>query len=166
MLKKVTGLLAAFVILFSGCSENPGSPYTEKYITKSVDPVHANIQNPKERWQAYQLEDYMISYSNNCYCIWGGREFKVAVRNNKIVEVFDPRGEVIVDTSEYNWYRTIDQMFELTESINPDSVYYFRAEYDSLYGFPDNVWVDYDSLIADEEFGFWVGSLEEIIKFN
>ncbi len=155
-----------FVMVIIACSESTTEPYTKKYITASVDPVHAGITSPQDRWEAYQLDDYMISYVNDCYCIWGGQVFKVIVKQNQIIDVYDPNGNIVVDSSRYDWFKTIDQQFEFVNSINPDSVAFFKEEYDSLYGYPSNVFVDYDSSMADEEMGFRVSSLEKIIKFN
>ena len=51
-------ILYVFLIInLVACSESANSPYTEKYITAAIDPVYSNIENPKERWDAYQLED-------------------------------------------------------------------------------------------------------------
>ncbi len=154
------------LVIFMACSENGNDPYTDKYITAAVDPVHVGITVPQDRWNAYQLDDYMFSYMNNCFCIWGGEVFKVVVKQNQIIDIFDPNGNIIVDSSRYDLFRTIDQLFEYTNSINPDSVASFTQEYDSLYGYPSNVWVDYYINMIDEEFGFQVNTLERIVKFN
>lgn len=153
------------VILLS-CSENSSSLYTEEYITANIKPIHKNISNPYERWKAYSLDNYEFSYIQNCFCYWGGKEFKVVVRNGILYDVYDPDGEVLVDTSQYSLFRTINQLFDFTDDIDPNNVASFTHEYDSLYGYPSKVWVDYNYQMADEEFGFWVFSVQEIIKFN
>ncbi len=41
------------LVILMACSENGNDPYTDKYITAAVDPVHVGITVPQDRWNAY-----------------------------------------------------------------------------------------------------------------
>jgi len=65
-----------------------------------------------------------------------------------------------------NHLLTIDELFKLVKSIAPDSVFYLSIEYEERFGYPSTIFVDPDSQIADEEYGYKTYSLERIIKIR
>jgi len=106
------------------------------------------------QWKALNIENYEFEQRVICFCPPpAGRFHKITVESGAIVEIVDLEdGSSVSD--EYNFFKTISQLLEFVESINPDSVAVFNIEYDSGIGFPSSIYVDFSHRIADEEIGY------------
>ena len=122
--------------------------------SKSTEPDYSGITNPAARWQAYGMNNYSIDQSRNCFCVHGGVTVRVFIRDNQIVNVFDISKGTSLPQNQWQWYKTVDQLFTIISGINKDSVASFRVDYDSKYGYPTNFFVDPNAQIADEEYGY------------
>ncbi|KAA3618674.1 MAG: hypothetical protein DWQ05_06850 [Calditrichaeota bacterium] len=150
-----------FFILISGCPEdkNPTGP---QFTAISED--HSTIADPLERWQAYGLEDYVIEQQVSCFCIFGGREFQVYVAGNKISKIIEIESGSPIDSTLWGFYKTIDELFEIIESIEGDSVYNSQVEYDARFGFPSLISLDYNQHIADDEIAYITKNLLQLAR--
>ena len=79
---------------------------------------------------------------------------KVTVINNQITGVTDMQKGTALQVVEWQYYKTVDQLFQLISSINKDSVAAFQVAYDPKYGYPTSLSVIPNAHIADEEFGY------------
>ena len=59
-------------------------------------------------------------------------------------------------------YKTVDQLFELANSLNPDNLASLEIQYDSRYGYPKLISVDVSSHIIDEEYAYITTSIERL----
>lgn len=78
----------------------------------------------------------------------------VLVRNNKIVGVQDSAGVKQVTQEHWQWFKTIDQLFETAIKAKNDKPNSFQLQFNKEYGFPEYFWVDPNAQMADEEFGY------------
>ncbi len=106
------------------------------------------------QWDELNIEDYEYEQRVICFCAPpAGRFHKITVESGAIVEIVDVEdGSIVAD--EHNFFKTISELLEFVESINPDSVALINVEYDSSFGFPSFVYVDFNQGIADEEIGY------------
>jgi hypothetical protein len=118
------------------------------------EPDYSGIADPSTRWQAYGIKNYSLEQARICFCVNRGVNAKVFIIDNKIVNVLDIAKGTSLPQNEWQWYKTIDQLFATISAINKDSVASFHVDYDLKYGFPTSFFVDPNSHIADEEYGY------------
>ncbi len=107
------------------------------------------------QWQALNIENYEFEQRVVCFCTPpAGRFHKITVESGAIVEIIDLEDDRSLPSENFDFFKTISQLLEFVESIDPDSVAVFNIEYDSNFGFPSSIYVDFDSFTLDEEIGY------------
>ncbi len=164
---KKTLSLAFAIILFVSCND---ASSLDSFITSPIDDDFSSIAEPRERWEAYKLSDYKINQSWACECFppTGCDAFII---NNSIADVdYKLSKESYYGRSEeeiYNYTKrmafTIDEAFDIIEKYKT-SAHRIDVEYDSRYGYPAKIFIDIDSLMADEEIIRRFGNLQKIIN--
>ena len=106
-------------------------------------------------WKSAGVSEYEYGYNKFCECHRERPpETLVTVSRSDVVNVrhkpVDSTREVHAETRNFYLYWTIDDLFDLVESaLGRDAV--VRVDYDSEFGFPRNIYIDYDAnLIGDE----------------
>ncbi|MFQ5649951.1 MAG: DUF6174 domain-containing protein [bacterium] len=108
---------------------------------------------------ALQISHYEFEQRVLCFCAPPAGQFhKLTVSDDRLVLVDDREPT----EAEVHTFKTISQLFEFVESIDPDSVAVLRVEYDETYGFPSDIYVDYDSRIVDEEIRYESKNFKEL----
>ena len=120
----------------------------------TVAPDYSNIADPFSRWKAHGFNNYTIEQRRICFCLNGGEPVRVIVKDGQVINAVKISDGTSLSPSERIWYKTVDQLFEVINKINIDSVAVFRVEYEARYGYPVNFYVDPDSMMADEEYGY------------
>ena len=147
----VLGLLS-FLLVY--CNNNSS---VDSILTAPIEEDYSSISEPRERWNAYKLTNYMIDISWACEC-FPPLGCEAYIIDNSVAEVkYVIPQEYYYNRSEddiYNYTKkkaiTVDEAFDLIEyyRTNADSVI---VEYDSRFGYPTELFIDIDSLMADEE---------------
>jgi hypothetical protein len=107
------------------------------------------------QWQALNIGNYDFEQRVSCFCPPpAGRFHEITVESGAIVEIIDLEDGRSLSSENFGFFKTISQLLEFVESINPDSVAVFNIEYDSNFGFPSSLYVDFHQGIADEEIGY------------
>ncbi|HLB01428.1 MAG TPA: DUF6174 domain-containing protein [Bacteroidota bacterium] len=149
MIQRILATMCAAVSLLSvSCSEG------------GLEPDYSSIADPMARWEAYKYTDYTIEQVLSCFCPYGGIPIKVVVRNRQVFKVYQAGNGFTLPAAYWSQFQSIDGLFDVAESVNPDSVSVFTVEYDARYGFPTVIFVDPSDTIADEEYGFRTGVFE------
>ena len=132
------------VLLFYSCIKTTGD---------------SELSYNQSKWERKNINDYEFTLTINCFCPQervGPHMIKVV--NNEIVSVnnhpYDPgtTGELY----------TIDQLFTFIETSIERKPYLKTIKYNSTYGYPQNVWFDFNKNMADEELGYQVTDFKEI----
>lgn len=89
--------------------------------------------------------------------------YKVIVINDQIVDVANKSTGLPLNKELARAFKTIPQLFDFVDSINPDSVAFFEVEYDWRFGFPSLIKLDHSAGTADDELTFNVGPIERLI---
>ncbi len=79
-----------------------------------------------------------IEQVRKCFCLGGGREVKIYVKDDVIVEAIDPANKSEIPKDEWNWYRTINGLFDEISSTDT-SRFLLEVQYDSRYKYPSLV---------------------------
>jgi len=154
-------ILILLTFLLNSCTCDPVAPV---YLTKSIEEDHSDIADPCSRWKAYNLKNYVIEQRIPSLIQEANEICKVYVWNNEIIDVRKKSDDKSIVGWVRQQYETIDGLFGLIGSINPDSVDAFAVEYDERFGFPNYIYIDFISGIADEELRITTGVLERLLN--
>jgi hypothetical protein len=106
-------------------------------------------------WEAANLDAYVYAYNKYCEChAETPPETFVSVRSGEVVDVrHQPFGYdhyVQAEPRNFQWYWTVEQLFELAESAIARGSE-VSVEYDGTLGYPTRLYIDHDAdLIGDE----------------
>jgi hypothetical protein len=144
--------LCLLALFLASCSDSP---------TESERQLDAAFQ----RWQVYQFKSYVIDQIVGCFCPDAGRWHRLYVVDNKIVKMIDlETGSEI--PNQWGLFKTVDELFDLLYSVDPEEVAQFQAEYHPTFGYPTNLYIDYHARMADEEIGYTCENLDEYSHSN
>lgn len=127
------------------------------------DIINPEKKFPLSQWPSLDIHDYEYEQKVNCFCTPPANQFhKITVRNDKIVKVINLQTGNQVANEQFNFFKTISQLNDFVKGTDPNDVAVFNVEYDSIYGFPSFIYVDFDSGIADEEIGYETKNLKPL----
>lgn len=128
----------------------------------SLDPNTSSVEGNFAAWEALGISDYNIIQRQLCFCIDGGVVAIVNVRDNKIVSVTDSVSNNLIPQERWQYFKTIDQLFETALKAQQSKPARFEITYNNTYRFPAYVWVDENFYIADEEYGYLTTSFQSL----
>ena len=144
--RTTTLLLAA--ILIAGCSGGSGG---------AESGAAAELRKAREKWEKSGSENYTFHFRWQCFCI---QEYvslvALNVEGGKVVSGSYVEGGRGLESERLADYMPIDQLFDLIQEAIDRDAHSIRAEYDPELGFPVDVYIDYDEMMADEEKGFTI----------
>lgn len=140
-------LLPLIFLALQGCFANEALEITDDY---------SHIENPKERWAAYKMNDYSISQTRICECL-PPYEWVNKVNGNSVIDVEFEMPQQMSQSKEdikegllrYSAI-TVDEAFQLIEEYQgkADSI---KVSYDERFGYPSSIFIDLSREVADEE---------------
>lgn len=116
----------------------------------------SDVERNQRTWQDAHVSHYRFQLSIGCFCAYRDQmPVTVEVLDGKVVSMTNANGDVLDESNPATEfiakYATIDAIFaELNteEAKNADQV---TVTYDSTYGFPVDVSIDFSQQMADEE---------------
>lgn len=109
----------------------------------------------RERWIARAPASYAFTMQLACFCAERG-PMRVSVVNGAVVSVRPVGSDQELDERYRGPYRPIPDLFGVVSSAIDRPAYRIRAEYDPRFGYPADVFIDFQRNVADEEYGFLV----------
>ena len=121
----------------------------------------------QSKWQAADISHYRFQLGVGCFCPVGDiMPLTVEVMDGEIVSILDVNGNDYPSTdpmSEFILkYATIDRIFSELGSEPVQEADSLTVSYDSTYGFPVEVAIDYIELAADDELYLSVSGFEPL----
>ncbi len=113
------------------------------------------------QWNTSDINQYVMTQRRDCFCPYGGREFRITVKDNEITEAINLETGEALDVTNLS-FKTIDQLFDFVRSIDKRKVADFEVTYDSKLGYPNHVFVNYSDRMIDEEMAYTTEFLYEI----
>ncbi len=144
-----------FFILFS-CNKNADE---EEYRTEPITEDYSHIEDPYERWQAYDLTNYVIEQMFACFCT-DVQFYKYYIKNNEIILVRNLDGE---EVEEESIGITVEDLFEFASSLDTVTIDYYFVKYDSMFGYPTTIFIDSRLGVDDEEYSIFSRNLKKLI---
>lgn len=156
MIKKIL-LSTVIVITILSCNNDEDFNVSSSKI--------GDFNKAKELWQSKQIKNYKIKEKVICYC-YGVLEWSLFVKDNEkdSITFVNTTGEAndVVYNNTLEMSNTVNDAFDLIEEILNKEVAFFEVEYDTEYGFPTLISIDYDENIVDEERTHIFSGFEEL----
>jgi hypothetical protein len=124
------------------------------------------LDEHRELWREAGLDAYVYAYNKFCECHpETPPETYVTVRGGEVIDVrhkpFGYEHYVQAEARNFEWYWTIDQLFDLAgNALDRGSV--VRLEFDATLGFPAHVFIDHDENLIGDEVDVRVTQLEPV----
>jgi hypothetical protein len=89
------------------------------------------------RWRAANLASYDYDFAISCFCLYpGSGRVTISVRNGRFANVVTTDSGVAVDSSAFQGYLTIDEVFGSVRRMIEGQLPQFTASYDPSLGYP------------------------------
>lgn len=117
------------------------------------------------KWNGANISHYRYSLFIGCFCPFGGdMPLTIEVKDGEIISMTRVDGAPISQTDPsygvYESYATIDRIFLKLEADLTGEADDVAVTYDSSYGFPANVAVDYIKEAVDDEISYQISDFE------
>jgi hypothetical protein len=125
----------------------------------------SEIEQNKEKWQDANISHYRYNLSITCFCIFSQEmPLIIEVQDGEVVSMeYQSGNEIDTGSRElFEKYATIDRIFtELEADLNgaADEVI---AKYDTTYGFPTEVTLDFVKEATDDELYLNISNFEKL----
>jgi Family of unknown function (DUF6174) len=125
---------------------------TELVVGTGFEAFQAELDANLALWLDAGIDDYDYVMQRSCFC---SPEFtqpgRVRVRDGTIDSVADPDDRTPLDPAGY---LTLLDLFGVVQQAIDAEADGLAVTYDATRGFPASVWVDFDELIADDEYEY------------
>lgn len=139
-------LLIILFILIASCEE------------RNVQP-NFNIEETYNQWKALRINSYSIIQIKKCFCVDAGIKAIITVKNENIINVLDSLGQIQIPQERWQYFKTINQLFEIAIQAKKNDPANFIIEYDEQYKYPTYLYVNPSNKVADDEYEFSTYSL-------
>jgi len=113
-----------------------------------------DLSRARDMWSRNSVADYEYVVRRECACALDGVAVRVLVENRRVVaRAIDGTGVPVPFTVAWA-YPTIDGLFDFVSEAIDARADDISTRYDAAYGFPTDIWVDYDSRRFDDEEGY------------
>ncbi len=139
------------------CFVSANGRYTKSGVAPTPPPnpnlPTSYVQN-LQKWQAKRIGHYQVQIQRSCFCVPDAtKPIVVEVLGGKVIKMRYADGGAITpaNATYFADFNTIEQLFTLI--ANGIRAGYTRVEvaYDPVYGFPRQITIDQDRMIADDE---------------
>ncbi|MBV1869326.1 MAG: META domain-containing protein [Gammaproteobacteria bacterium] len=135
----------------------------ELHFTAETKETLVTFTDSLKLWQSSGINHYSFTFSQSCYCLFiGSGNIHVTVKDGVIINAYDMFNTQPLTDKDIAKLKTIDELFTVVKKaikLPADSI---NASYDKQYGFPNDVYLDYNEMIADEEYGFTVENFKPL----
>lgn len=153
-------LLPILLLFFSNCSDNGLN-----FNLSEIEEDYSYIENPRERWEAYQLGDYYIKQGWSCFCTPPyGADLYIQNKEVTSFELINNSNRSLTENEKENGKSnllTVDEAFELIEEYE-GKAFSIQVEYHPKFGYPTLIEIDYVKGAIDDEISFIFKDLKKI----
>ncbi len=144
MMKKII-ILCIGIYIFSACGN------TESKNSHTNNNVYNTFIEHKKQWDNRQTQNYAFVVKKTCFCPYE-EKIQVTVENNLVIEAKYIPSNSVIDTGMKQ--KNIDGYFDMIQEALDNNVYQLTVQYDETYGYPKEIYIDYDEQMVDEEVSY------------
>jgi hypothetical protein len=125
------------------------------------------LEKNRQTWQDSGVTHYRFSLSVGCFCAFRNQmPLSVEIQNNNIVSMTYPDGTLVTQTDPnyeiFAKHATIERLFSELEAGLSGDAEAVTVTYDSVNGFPSEIYFDYIKAAADDELSLTVSNFEAL----
>jgi len=152
-------LVASLVVTAAcGTAELPEGPSGEFEDDRTA--TIAASERAFALWQGQGLERYRFRWQRTCFCpVDLIAPALVTVRDGVVASAVLVEDGSTVPVGDLDRYQTIDDTFGAIFDAIRENAYLIRVRYHPEQGYPETLYVDQDTRIADEEYGLEIGEV-------
>lgn len=109
------------------------------------------LNTARAKWNASNISSYSFKTTASCFCA-DINTYEITVTNKAITAVKNAQGQEVQFTGKS--FKTIDDFFRYIETALSNNPYKAVIEYDPTYGFPTEIYFDFNQGMVDEEMGY------------
>ena len=163
----VAAMAMAVLVFIAACGSNatpmptpapPAATHAPTTATPTVsdpDSVQATLLRHQDRWEHSGITDYDYTGAWSCFC---PQEYladvAVTVRGGVVTSVAFAGEELTVTPPSPERFVPVEELFALLQDAVTRNAARIEVAYDERYGYPAELFIDYDERMADEETRF------------
>ncbi|HSG44386.1 MAG TPA: DUF6174 domain-containing protein [Anaerolineales bacterium] len=125
------------------------------------------LSRNREQWQDANITHYRFQLAVVCFCpVSGVMPLSVEVRDGEVISMQDVNGNDYPDGDPFGEfvlkYATMDRLFSELDTDSVREADKLTVSYDSTYGFPTEISIDFIELAMDDELGIYVTAFESL----
>lgn len=138
---------------------------TLMFILAACSAGSTELSRNQQKWNDANIPHYRFSLNIGCFCVFRSEmPLIVEVSNGEVVSMTGADGNIIDATNAnyayYSTYATIDRLFSEIESDSVREADEVTVSYDSTYGFPAEINIDFIKAAVDDELYLSASGLE------
>jgi hypothetical protein len=127
----------------------------------------SELSRNQQKWDDANISHYRFELNIGCFCPFRSQmPLAVEVRDDQIISMIGADGTIILDTDPnyafYSEYATIDSLFTKLGSDSIQKADQVAVKYDSTYGFPTEINIDFIKNAVDDELYLGASGFEQL----
>ena len=110
-----------------------------------------NLAAARALWNAKGGPTYSYKVNRSCECVLGGRLMTVTVINGSVSAAEYVDSGAAVEQALLTYVLTVPDLFDLIQDALDRKAAYLAVSYDTIYGYPIRIEVDYSANVMDDE---------------
>jgi hypothetical protein len=151
---RISASLIALAIIF-GCGK------TDKYGTE-----RSKLSDAKARWERAHTSNvtgYFCNYRLMCFCVFT-EPVQMTVSADSIVSIKEIQTRNVLPDSDFVYFWTVEKWFDWIGTTLDKNPYSASIQYDATFGYPRDIYVDFEAGIADDETRLNIDSLRLVYR--
>jgi hypothetical protein len=121
------------------------------------------LQRSKQLWARQKISNYRYTLRRSCFCLPKATEpVTIAVRNGKVTSMVAVSNGQPVNREYFTKYDSIAKLFEIVEDAIAKKAHRVSVTYHPTLGYPTQISIDYDQMMADEELYLTIANLQPL----
>lgn len=150
--KPLSNAQADLAVLGKGTTPTPQSSSTSQ-----------QLQRNKQLWARQKISNYRYTLRRSCFCLREATEpVRITVRNGKVTSMVAARNGKPVNREYFSNYDSIAKLFEIVEDAITKKAHRVSVTYHPTLGYPTQISIDYDQMMADEELYITIENLQPL----
>lgn len=123
------------------------------------------LEKNRQIWQDSGITNYRYSLIVGCFCVFRSQmPLAVEVQNGNVASITYPDGTLVAESDPnyetFSRYATVERIFSELEAGQSGDAEEITVAYDSVHGFPVDIYFDYIKAATDDELSILVSDFE------
>lgn len=130
--------------------------------TTTINKNQQELDKHKNLWSTSKITNYQYSYKRFCFCPQK-EDIVVVVKEGVIYNAYYTPSDIYLDSEELKNLTSIDEYFDFIQDIINKKVFSLSVDYNSTFGYPMTISIDYYENAVDDKVTYKIFSLQSEI---